>query len=61
MLERERERETLENLIVDMISATLSRAKPAASSLQAVPGNNKRTDGSSAETEEPCSDSGLQH
>lgn len=31
------------NLIVDIVSATLNRAKPTASSLQAVPGNNTRT------------------
>lgn len=31
------------NLIADIVSATLNRAKPTASSLQAVPGNNTRT------------------
>lgn len=31
------------NLIADIVSATLNRAKPTASSQQAVPGNNTRT------------------
>lgn len=53
------------NLIADIVSATLDRAEPTASSLQAVPGNSTRTQlrgrrKNKAKTQELSSDPGLQ-